>query len=72
MIHKNEAFMLNTKNYKTTRERKHLITFFLDTKARKDFFGQDSRTYTKYISLTKRCRAVHVYDCIRTPFLQDI
>lgn len=28
MIHKNEAFMMNTKNYKTTRERKHLITFF--------------------------------------------
>lgn len=70
MIHKNEAFMMNTKNYKTTRERKHLITFF-EYEARKDFVGQDSRTYTKYVSLTKRYRAVHVYDCIRTPFLQD-
>lgn len=28
MIHKNEAFMMNTKKFKTTRERKHLITFF--------------------------------------------
>lgn len=67
MIHKNEAFMLNTKNYKTIRERKHLITFFWIPKQEKN-----SQTHTKYVSLTKRYRAVHVYDCIRTPFLQDI